>query len=120
MVQNGWIYFEIIRGCYGLPQSGRLVNDLLYTLLEKAGYCEAATTPGLWRHKWSPIQFLLIVDDFGIKYVGNQHALHLLKILDKNYEITADWEGKKFVVIDLAWNYNEQHTKRNCRISMNG
>ena len=21
-VQNGWIYFEILRGCYGLPQSG--------------------------------------------------------------------------------------------------
>ena len=20
--QNGWIYFEILRGCYGLPQSG--------------------------------------------------------------------------------------------------
>ena len=23
-VQNGWIYFEILRSCYGLPQSGRL------------------------------------------------------------------------------------------------
>ena len=26
---NLWIYFEIVRGCYGLPQSGRLANDLL-------------------------------------------------------------------------------------------
>ena len=46
--QNGWIYFEILRGCYSLPQSGRLANDLLRTRLEKADYYEAATTPGLW------------------------------------------------------------------------
>ena len=26
---NGWIYFEIFRGCYGLPQAGILANDLL-------------------------------------------------------------------------------------------
>ena len=32
-VQNGWIYFEILRGCYGLPQSIRLTNDLLRTRL---------------------------------------------------------------------------------------
>ena len=37
-VQNGWIYFEILRVCYGLPQSGRLANNLLRTRLEKAGY----------------------------------------------------------------------------------
>ena len=33
-VQNGWIYFEIIRGSYGLPQLVRLSNDLLRTRLE--------------------------------------------------------------------------------------
>ena len=47
---NGWIYYEVVRGCYGLPQSGHLTNDLLRTRLEKAGCYEAATTPGLWRH----------------------------------------------------------------------
>ena len=58
--------------------------------------------------------------DFGIEYFGKQHALHLLKILEQNYEITADWEGKKFAGIVLAWNYDEQHSKRTCRIYMNG
>ena len=58
--QNGWIYFEILRGCYGLPQSGRLANDLLRTRLEKADYYEAATIPGLWCHKWRPIHFLYL------------------------------------------------------------
>ena len=55
--QNGLIYFEILRGCYGLPQSVRIANDLLRTRTEKAGYYEAATTPVLWSHKWIPIQF---------------------------------------------------------------
>jgi len=27
--RDGWIYFEIRRGCYGLPQAGILANDLL-------------------------------------------------------------------------------------------
>ena len=34
---NGWIYYEVVRGCYGLPQSGCLANNLLRTRLEKAG-----------------------------------------------------------------------------------
>ena len=25
---NGWIYYELVHSCYGLPQSGRLANDL--------------------------------------------------------------------------------------------
>jgi hypothetical protein len=27
-------------------------------------------TPGLWTHKTRPILFSLVVDDFGVKYVG--------------------------------------------------
>jgi hypothetical protein len=27
--RDGWIYFEIHQGCYGLPQAGILVNNLL-------------------------------------------------------------------------------------------
>ena len=53
------------------------------------GYYEAATTPGLWSHKSRPIQFVLIVNDFVIEYFMKQHALHLLKILEHNYDITT-------------------------------
>ena len=70
VTHNRWVYFEIIRGWYGLRQSGKFSNDLLRTRLNKAGYSEAATTPGLWKHTWCPIQFCLIVDYFGIEYVG--------------------------------------------------
>jgi hypothetical protein len=70
---DGWIYFEIHQGCYSLPQAGILANDLLQSCLEAEGFYEAATTPGLWCHKWRPIQFYLIVDNFGIEYVGLDH-----------------------------------------------
>ena len=87
LVHKGWIYFEIRRGCYGLPQSGMLANKQLRVRLEKEGYYEARTTPGLWRHKWRPIQFCLVVDNFGFEYVGKQHADHLATIL-KNITIS--------------------------------
>ena len=41
-----------------------------------------------------------------------QHALHLLKILEQNYEITSDWDGNKFTGIDIACNYYKQHANR--------
>ena len=51
---DGWIYFENLRGCHGLPHVGKLSNDLLRIHINKSAYYEAAITPGLWRHKWRP------------------------------------------------------------------
>ena len=60
-----------------------LENKQIRMILEKEGYYEARNTPGLWRQKWRPIQFVLVVDDFGVEYVGKQHADHLATILKK-------------------------------------
>ncbi len=38
---NGWIYFEIWCGCYGLPQAGILANNLLHGGLEKGGLLQS-------------------------------------------------------------------------------
>ncbi len=113
---NGWVYFEIKKGVYGLKQAGKLANDLLTERLDTHGYYQCETTPGLWRHRWRPISFVLIVDDFGIKYVGRRHAEHLLAALRESYNVTTDWDGKKFAGIDITWDY----TKRSCRLTMNG
>jgi hypothetical protein len=59
---------------YGLKQAGKLSNYLLSTRLYKHRYYQCATTPGLWRHKWRPVIFVLIVDNFGIQYTGCLHA----------------------------------------------
>ena len=70
-----------------------LSNKLLKARLNKAGYYQCPTTPGLWRHKWRPILFCLIVDNFGIEYVDKRHANHLCDTLLKDYEITQNWTG---------------------------
>ena len=74
---DGWTYFEIRKRCYGFPQSSKLANGLLWKCIAKHGYYECATPPGLWLHQWCPINFILLVDDFGAEYVGERHSRHL-------------------------------------------
>jgi hypothetical protein len=50
-VLNGYVYMEIHKGMYGLPQAGILAIKLLKKRLEKHGYFEQPHSPGLWRHK---------------------------------------------------------------------
>ena len=102
---DGWVYIKIVKGMYGLPQAGKIANDLLKKRLEYYGYYPTSFTPGLWKHVWRPVQFTLVVDDFGIKFTGLQHANHLRKTLEKHYDVTCDWEGSKYVGIDLKWDY---------------
>ena len=89
-VHEGWVYFEIYNGVYGIPRSGSLSNDLLETRLLENDYYQCPQIPGMWRHKWQPVLFSLIVDYFGVEYVGKHHADHLLNALKENYEVTVN------------------------------
>ena len=64
--------------------------------------------PGLWKHGWRPVQFTLVVDDFGVKYVGEEHALHLKETLEQNYKVTTDWTGNRYIGITLDWDYKQR------------
>ena len=89
---DGWIYVAVKKGMYGLPQAGILAQELLKTRLNAHGYQQSKFTPGLWTHKWRPICFSLVVDDFGVKYVGKEHADHLVSVIKENYEVpTMPW-----------------------------
>eukprot|EP00957_Ditylum_brightwellii_P035759 2711247-Ditylum_brightwellii.AAC.1 len=77
---------EIQKGMYGLPQAGILANKLLTERLAERGYYPVQHTPGLWRHKWQPVKFALVVDDFGVKINGEEHGEHLLNALQQHYE----------------------------------
>ena len=117
IVHKGKVYMEIRRGMYGLPQAGILAETQLVHFLGKYGYSPVPHTPGLWRHQWRPITFCLIVDDFGVKYVGREHADHLIQWLCNHYkEIDIDWTGKRFCGIHLHWDY----LNRTCDLSMPG
>jgi hypothetical protein len=63
-IYKGYLYLEIRKGMYGLPQAGILANQLLRKRLASHGYTEAKHTPSLWRHDTRPITFTLVVDDF--------------------------------------------------------
>ena len=45
------------------------------------------------------------MDDFGVKYEGEEHALHLKKTLEENYKVTTDWTGGRYIGITLDWDY---------------
>ena len=83
-IHNGHIYCKICRGIYGLPQVGKLSNDLLRKRLATCGYFECTHTPGLWRHIWRPVTFTLVVDDFGVKLIGIEQLKHIIASLKKS------------------------------------
>eukprot|EP00956_Cyclotella_meneghiniana_P034384 scaffold104275_cov55-Cyclotella_meneghiniana.AAC.1 len=63
--------------------------------------------PGLWKHKTRNIQFVLVVDDFGIKYLKREDLDHLVKVLKTYYDVSVDLDGKEFVKIELDWDYKK-------------
>ena len=86
-IKNGFVYCEIIHGMYGLPESGSLANKLLKERLEEHGYIEVDHTPGLFKHETRPIWFTLTVYDFWVKYIGEEHARHLMNVLKIYYKM---------------------------------
>ena len=60
---EGYIYVEIRKGMYGLPQADLLAQELLEQILQKQGYTQSKLTPGFCTHAWRPISFTLVVDE---------------------------------------------------------
>eukprot|EP00804_Cyclotella_cryptica_P002902 CCRYP_021007-RA/>CCRYP_021007-RA protein AED:0.15 eAED:0.15 QI:0/0/0/1/1/1/5/0/1206 len=102
---DGWVYVRVSKGMYGLPQSGSLGHDLLEECLNQEGYFQSRNVPGLWRHNTRKIQVVLVVDDFGIKYIHKQDLDQLIDSLKKYYDVAVDMEGKEYVKIELDWDY---------------
>ncbi len=75
---NGNVHCNVRQGMYGLPQAGIIAQELLEERLRKAGYTQSKITLGYWKHKWRPISFTLVVDDFVVKYISKEHVHHLL------------------------------------------
>ncbi len=117
---DGWVYIEICKGMYGLPQAG-LANQLVEKYLATKWYYQCQHTSGLWHHVWWNITFCLVVDDFGIKVtnmqnmdhliralikVTNMHNIdHLIRALKEHYTVAVDMTGPLFCGMQLTWNY---------------
>ena len=98
---------KIRKGIPGLKQAGRILNDCLTAHLKQFGYAPVPRTPALWSHETWPIAFTLVVNDFGIKYIGSQHAEHLLAALRTLYKVTEDKTGSKYCGLTIKWNYKQ-------------
>ena len=114
--KDGFVYMEIRKGMYGLPQAGKLAHDKLKKLLISRDYHPAPHTPGLWTHKRKDIYFSLVVDDFGVKYTKESDVQELIQLLSTTYTVTTDFTGVKYCGLTLLWDY----TNRTVQLSMPG
>ena len=105
LVHNDYVYIKIRRGMYGLPQARIIANQLLTSRLAPHGYYQCRHTSVMWKHQWRPILFFLVVDNFGIKYVGKKHADHLISAIKGNYDFAKDWARKLYCGISIKWYY---------------
>ncbi len=76
---------------YGLPQAGIIAQELLAKRLNEHGYTQSKTMPGLWTHEWRPTTVSLVVDNFRVKYIGEEHAQHLLQMVQKHYMLDIQY-----------------------------
>lgn len=110
--ENETVLAEISKGIYGLPQAGKLAQDRLIKQLLEHGYYQCPNTPCLFKHKDRNIVFVLVVDDFGIKYKNKEDCDHLLDILRNLYELTVDTTGNKYIGITI------QHDKQKRQVTL--
>ena len=81
-VHNIYIFVRETKVMYGIPQAGNIAHDALVKYLETYGYHHTNNTPGIWKHDIWPINFTLVIDNFGVRYYGKEHSHHLKKVLD--------------------------------------
>jgi hypothetical protein len=87
---------------------GLIANELLEKRLNKHGYWQSKLVPGLWKHDTRPIQFTLVVDNFGVKYTRKEDVEHLKSVIEQDYTVTADWIGNQYIGITLNWDYKRR------------
>ncbi|GAX19836.1 hypothetical protein FisN_11Lu298 [Fistulifera solaris] len=115
-IHNGFLYVEVCKGMYGLPQAGKLAHDRLKNHLAPHGYVPCTHTHGLWCHTTSDLLFTLVVDDFLVKYTDRQQADKLLQLLQQYYVVKTDWSASHYVGLTIHWDYEN----RTADISMPG
>ena len=93
---------------YGLPQAGIIAQQLLEERLAKVGHHQSKIVPGLWTHETRDICFTLVVDNFAIKYTKKEDVQHLIDAIQKNYNITVDWDTTKYIGLTIEWDYTNR------------
>ena len=98
---------KVARDIYGLLQVGFIAYEDLVSHLATAGYISAGYTPDLFKHKTRPIQCILVVDNFVIKFTSDDDLQHLLAHLRFKYETTTG-KGDLSCGIKLEFYYEKR------------
>ena len=51
------------------------------------------------------------MDNFGVKYIGIDHAHHLIKTLNEHYQMSQDWKGEQYLGLTIKWDYPQQQVQ---------
>ena len=113
---DGYVYFEVAKGMYGLPQAGLLAQQRLIAHLAKFDYIQSPVIPCLFRHPTNGVTFVLVVDDFGVKFQNSTGCDHFLDTLRSLYAITVDDNGSQY----LGMSIEHDRTAQTISISMPG
>ena len=93
--------FRADKTIYGLKESVKLSNDRLVSHLATYGFVETST-PCLFRHPTRSIAFILVVDDFGVKYRNRDYFDYLVQCLSTLYQVKAHPIAHTFLGFRLA------------------
>ena len=52
---------------------------------------------------------MITVDDFVVKYIGEEHSRHLMDVLKLYYNMEEDWKVQLYCGITLNWNYDKRY-----------
>jgi hypothetical protein len=105
---NDIAYFKVVMSMYGHPASGYLSNKHLFKTIEAAGYYEDSLVPCMLKHKTKPTIGAIVVDDIGLKVRSKDDVLHLVKAIEQVWKVKINWQGNRYVGMDLLWDYNPE------------
>jgi hypothetical protein len=118
---RGMVLIIVDKTIYGLKQSGMICRKALVAHLALHGYHADPLVPTVFAHETRATGFVLVVDDFGVKYnaLSADDAQHLIDALRTKYTVKVDMEAKKFIGVTLDWHL-EPGQVRSVTLSMPG
>ena len=106
---------RVCKTIYGLKNAGALSKSKLDNILSAGGYSEDPNVPCVYKHATNGVTFVLVVDDFCIKYTSAAGRDHLKQTLEQaEYEVTYDAKGTKFVGLTIHYNRNKRYLDISC------
>ncbi len=106
---NNSLYCSVHKTHYGLPQAGALSQQRLFKHLKEHGYVQIPSSPSVFRNLSGTIRFALVVDDFAVIWTDRASIDHFLHTLTRLYQVKVNWEGTKYLGMNVQINRAERH-----------